>query len=92
MRMGGTVAAAASRGTQRALQVVCGSGGKGSGPGLTADQQRRAVGILSAARNLDFRRLGNQLGGTLVVDDASHKQDVQQVSGTNCEMGLRHVF
>ncbi|EFN58812.1 hypothetical protein CHLNCDRAFT_56906 [Chlorella variabilis] len=67
-----------SRGTQRALQVVCGSGGKGSGPGLTADQQRRAVGILSAARNLDFRRLGNQLGGTLVVDDASHKQDVQQ--------------
>ena len=89
-RVGGVVGA---RGAQRALRhagVVARGGGSGGGggggggnggpPHLTQEQQRRAVGILSAARQLDLRRLGSQMGGTLLVDDATHKAEVQQAA------------
>ena len=70
---------------RRALLVVC-SAGRGEDPSrltpshlLTAGG--RALTVLSGARQFEWRAVGKQLGGTLVVDDASHKEDVQKVPG-----------
>ena len=68
------------RAAQRGM-LLCGSGqgGEGGPPGPTPDQQRRALGVLSGARQISWKQLGDSLGGTLIVDNASHKEDVQKV-------------
>lgn len=62
--------------------TVCGGSlSSGNGGGFKPDQ-RRALKVLSGARLFDLRQLGNELGGTLVVDDDSHKLAVQKVSSS----------
>ena len=84
-----TASAGAARQQRAAGLVVAGSGGRGPAPGsggggggeqplrLSPDDQRRAISVLNGA--LDLKKWRSQLGGTLIVDDASHKAEVQQV-------------
>lgn len=52
-------------------------------PGLVPVSHRllgaRALQSLTGAKQINLREWGTGLGGTLVVDDASHKEEVQQV-------------
>ena len=75
-----TAACQGRRAAQRALVVLCSGPGNGGPPRLSGEEQRRALGVLSGARLFDWRQVGSQLGGTLIVDDASHKEEVQKVS------------
>ncbi|KAL4443023.1 hypothetical protein ABPG77_008514 [Micractinium sp. CCAP 211/92] len=61
---------ASPRGT---LVVLAGGGGR-----LTPEQHKRAFSVLSNTRLLDWKQWGSSLGGTLIVDDASYKEDVQR--------------
>ncbi len=65
---------ASPRGT---LVVLAGGGGR-----LTPEQHKRAFSVLSNTRLLDWKQWGSSLGGTLIVDDASYKEDVQRVGGS----------
>lgn len=56
--------------------VLCSSGGGGGR--LTPEQHKRAFSVLSNTRLLDWKQWGSSLGGTLIVDDASYKEDVQR--------------
>ncbi|KAL4457761.1 hypothetical protein ABPG75_012626 [Micractinium tetrahymenae] len=67
---------AAGRAAHGSTWVVC-SGGGGGGR-LTPEQHKRAFSVLSNTRLLDWKQWGSSLGGTLIVDDASHKEDVQR--------------
>ena len=71
------------RATHRGLQVVCGSGQAGDSglPGLAPDQQRRALTVPSGAQHINWREFGDSLGGSLIVDNASHKEEVHKVGG-----------
>lgn len=88
---------AARQATAHRMLVVCGSGGSSGGGGgedpsrltpskLGAPLPSRLLGdraftVLSGARQLNLKQLGTQLGGTLIVDDASHKEEVKQARG-----------
>ena len=69
------------RATQRGLQVAYGSGQLGDSglPGLALDQQRRALSVPSGAQRISWRAFGDSLGGSLIVDNASHKEEVHKV-------------
>lgn len=60
-------------------------------PSLTSPSHHllgeRALATVSAPRQ-DLRSWGNQLGGTLIVDDSSHKEDVQKVRGCALWSGI----
>ena len=65
--------------------VVCG-GSRGGGedpsrltPSHLLSGGGRAFTVLSGARQFEWRAVGKQMGGTLIVDDASHKEDVHKV-------------
>ncbi len=73
---------------KRVLLVVCSGSRGGQDPShLTPSQLPsgggsgggRAFTVLSGARQFEWKAVGKQLGGTLIVDDASHKEDVQKV-------------
>lgn len=63
--------------------VLCSSGGGGGR--LTPEQHKRAFSVLSNTRLLDWKQWGSSLGGTLIVDDASYKEDVQRVGNRGRE-------
>lgn len=71
---------------RRALLVVCGGRGGSEDPSRLTPSHLlsaggRALTVLSGARQFEWRAVGKQMGGTLIVDDASHKEDVQKVPG-----------
>lgn len=83
----GVAAAGSLRSTptaRRVLMVVCG-GSRGGGedpsrltPSHLLSGGGRAFTVLSGARQFEWRAVGKQMGGTLIVDDASHKEDVHK--------------
>lgn len=77
---------------RRVLLVVCGSSrGGGEDPSrltpssLLSGGGRAAFTVLSGAKQFEWRAVGKQLGGTLIVDDASHKEDVHKVGAGSGE-------
>lgn len=68
---------ASPRGT---LVVLAGGGGR-----LSPEQHKRAFSVLSNTRLLDWKQWGSSLGGTLIVDDISYKEDVQRVGGLEAQ-------
>lgn len=84
---------------RRVLLVVCGSSrGGGEDPSrltpssLLSGGGRAAFTVLSGAKQFEWRAVGKQLGGTLIVDDASHKEDVQRVGDTRRGRGLLRTW
>lgn len=78
---------ASSRGTWVVLASGSGGGGR-----LTPEQHKHAFSVLSNTRLLDWKQWGSSLGGTLIVDDASHKEDVQRVGDTRRGRGLLRTW
>lgn len=80
---------------RRALLVVCSSGRGGGGtedpirltPSQLLPGSGRAFTVLSGARQFEWRAVGKQMGGTLIVNDAAHKEDVQKVPGGRRGLG-----
>lgn len=71
------------------LTVSAAAGGNGASDGSPHRLGSRALSAISSARLFNFNKLGTQLGGTLVVDDASHKEEVQKVrknAGQGCSL------
>lgn len=75
----------ASPAAQRALLVLASARGGDQQPAedpsrLTPSRLlgAKALSTVGGARLINWREWGSSLGGTMIVDDASHKQDVQK--------------